>query len=257
MGLGMYAPERHQEILTLARSAGRADVSELALVLEVTPETIRRDLSVLERQGLLRRVHGGAIPVERLGIEPGIADKEGLLAPEKARIATLALSEVPDGGTVVLDAGTTTIRLAEMLPIDRELQVVTSSLPIATVLAGRPNLTLHLVGGTVRGRTLAAVGPWAERALADIHADVVFLGTNGITPERGVTTPDLGEAAVKRALVRAARRVVVLADHTKVGRSDFAKVASLEEIDLLITDSGIDHELHAELENAGLAVLTA
>ena len=257
MGLGMYAPERHQEILTLARSAGRADVSELALVLEVTPETIRRDLSVLERQGLLRRVHGGAIPVERLGIEPGIADKEGLLAPEKLRIATLALNEIPDGGTVILDAGTTTVRLAEMLPGDRELQVVTSSLPIATVLAGRQNITLHLVGGTVRGRTLAAVGPWAERALADIHADVVFLGTNGITPERGVTTPDLGEAAVKRALVRAARRVVVLADHTKVGRSDFAKVASLEEVDLLITDSGIDRELHAELENAGLAVLAA
>lgn len=257
MGLGMYAPERHQEILTLARTAGRADVSELALVLAVTPETIRRDLSVLERQGLVRRVHGGAIPVERLGIEPGIADKEGLLAAEKLRIAKAALGEVPDGGTIILDAGTTTVRLAEALPSDRELQVVTNSLPVATVLAGRPTVSLHLVGGSVRGRTLAATGPWAERALADVHADVVFLGANGITPERGVTTPDVAEAAVKRALLRAARRVVVLADHTKVGRSDFAKVAGLDEVDLLVTDSAIEPELLAELEAAGLAVLTA
>lgn len=257
MELDVYAPERHQEILGLARTAGRVDVSSLALTLDVTPETVRRDLSVLERHGLVRRVHGGAIPVERLGFEPGIADKEALLTAEKVRIARAALAEVGEASTIVLDAGTTTIRLAEMLPTDRELTVVTNSLPIATVLAARANVSLHFVGGAIRGRTLASVGPWAERALADIHADVVFLGANGITPDRGITTPDLGEAAIKRALVHAARRVVVLADHTKVGRSDLARIVPVDEADLLITDSGIDGGLVAELESAGLAVVQA
>lgn len=257
MELTVYAPERHQQILGLARTAGRVDVNSLALTLDVTPETVRRDLSVLERHGLVRRVHGGAIPVERLGFEPGIADKEALLAAEKERIARAALAELPDAGTIILDAGTTTVRLAEILPSDRELQVVTNSLPIATVLASRTNVSLHFIGGAIRGRTLASVGPWAERALADIHADVVFLGANGITPDRGVTTPDLGEAAVKRALVHAARRVVVLADHTKVGRSDFARIVGIDAIDLLVTDSGIADELVAELETAGLAVIQA
>src|SRR5690606_34645804 len=146
-----------------------------------TPETVRRDLTSLERRGLLRRVHGGAIPVERLGIEPAVADREGRMAGQKERIAKAALDELPDGGAIILDAGTTTVRLAEMLPHDRELTVVTHGLPVATVLATRSNITLHLLGGLVRGRTLAAVGSWAELAMRDVFADVAFLGTNGIT----------------------------------------------------------------------------
>lgn len=253
----MYAPERHQAILATARAEGRAEVAGLARAFDVTPETIRRDLSVLERHGLVRRVHGGAIPVERLRSEPAVAVREGMLADEKRRIAQAALRELPDAGTIVLDAGTTTLRLAEVLPTDRELQVVTNSLPIAALLAERPTVTVHFVGGAVRGRTLASVGPWAERALADIHADIVFLGANGITPDHGATTPDLGEAAVKRALARAARRVVLLADHTKVGRSDFARIVGLDDVDLLITDSGIDADLAAELESVDLTVVQA
>lgn len=253
----MYAPERHQQILGRARADGRVDVTRLAAELDVTPETIRRDLTALERHGLLRRVHGGAIPVERLGFEPGLADREGLLAGEKERIAKAALDELPDGGAIILDAGTTTVRLAEALPADRELTVVTHALPVATVLASRPGTTLHLVGGTVRGRTLAAVGTWALRELAELHVDVAFLGTNGITAEHGVTTPDLAEAAVKRALVAAARRTVVLADHTKVGRVDLARVAELEQIDTLITDSAVEPELADEIEAAGTRVVRA
>ena len=253
----MYAPERHQQILELARAEGRVDVNSLARDLDVTPETIRRDLTALERHGLVRRVHGGAIPVERLGFEPGLADREGLLAGEKERIAKAALDELPDGGAIILDAGTTTVRLAELLPTDRELTVVTHALPVATVLATRPGITLHLVGGTVRGRTLAAVGSWALRELADIHVDVAFLGMNGVTVEHGLTTPDLAEAAVKRALVTAARRTVVLADHTKIGRADFAHVIGLAAVDTIITDSAVDPELAEELEAAGPAVIRA
>lgn len=253
----VYATERQQEILTRARHDGRVDVKGLADALEVTPETVRRDLTALERMGLLRRVHGGAIPVERFGIEPAVADREGRMAGQKERIAKAALDELPDGGAIILDAGTTTVRLAEMLPTDRELTVVTHGLPIAMLLATRPNVTLHLLGGTVRGRTLAAVGTWAERALADVFADVAFLGINGVTVEQGLTTPDLAEAGVKRALVAAARRTVVLTDHTKFGRADFAQVAPLAAVDTIITDSDLAPELVDEIESAGPRVVRA
>ncbi|HWS58210.1 MAG TPA: DeoR/GlpR family DNA-binding transcription regulator [Actinotalea sp.] len=253
----MYATERQQQILARARHDGRVEVKDLADTLDVTPETVRRDLTALERRGLLRRMHGGAIPVERLGMEPAVAEREGVMTAQKERIARAALDELPDGGAVLLDAGTTTVRLAEMLPTDLELTVVTHSLPIAMLLAGRPAITLHLLGGTVRGRTLAAVGPWAERAMQDVYADVAFLGTNGLTVEHGLTTPDLVEAGVKRALVASARRVVVLADHTKIGRSDFAVVAPLAAVDTLITDLDLEPDLADEIESAGPRVVRA
>lgn len=251
----MYATERHQQILETARSRGRVEVAGLARELAVTPETVRRDLTALERRGVLRRVHGGAIPVERLGIEPGVADREGHAAGEKERIARAALDELPDGGSVILDAGTTTVRLAELLPTDRELTVVTHSIPVASILVSRPNLTLHLLGGIVRGRTLAAVGAWTKAQVSEIYADVAFMGTNSISVERGLTTPDLAEAAVKRALMSAARRVVVLADHTKFGRDDFALVAPLSDVDTVITDVGLDVELAGDIEAAGPQVV--
>lgn len=251
----MYAPERHQQILETARAHGRVEVAGLARDLAVTPETVRRDLSALERRGVLRRVHGGAIPVERFGIEPGVADRETHAAGEKERIARAALDELPDGGSVILDAGTTTVRLAELLPSDREFTVVTHSIPVASVLISRPNVTLHLLGGIVRGRTLAAVGDWTRRQIAEVFADVAFMGTNGISVERGLTTPDIAEAGVKRALMDAARRTVVLADHSKFGREDFALVAPLSDVDTVITDVGLDVELAEDIENAGPRVV--
>ncbi len=253
----MYATERQDEILARARAAGRVEVRELAESLDVTPETVRRDLTALERRGLLHRVHGGAIPVERFGIEQAVAEREGRMSAEKDRIAKAALDEVPEGGAILLDAGTTTIRLAEILPTDRELTVVTHSLPIASLLAGRPHLTLHLLGGVVRGRTLAAVGAWAEREIRDIYADVAFVGTNGLTVAQGLTTPDLAEAGIKRAMVASARRIVVLADHTKIGRSEFAHVAPLSAVDTLVTDAGIEADLADEIESAGPRVVLA
>ncbi len=257
MESNVYAQERQQAIVDRARSDGRVDVAQLATDLAVTPETVRRDLTQLESRGLLRRVHGGAIPIDRLGFEPAVAEREAVLSAEKVAIAKAALAELPDGGSIILDAGTTTYRLAEMLPADRELAVVTHSLPIATLLAGRPHITLHLIGGQIRGRTLAAVGPWAERSLGDIRADVVFLGTNGLTVEDGLTTPDLGEAMVKRALVAAGKRVVVLADRSKIGRVDLGLVAPITAVDTLVTDPGLDPSLHEELEAAGVPVVLA
>lgn len=253
----MYAEERQQLIVERARAEGRVDVAQLAADLDVTAETIRRDLTGLERYGLLRRVHGGAIPVERLGFEPALALRDAVLQGEKERIAKAALDELPAEGAVLLDAGTTTARLADLLPTDRELTVVTNAIPIATTLATRRNLTVLLVGGRVRGRTMAVVGDWAERALQDTFVDVAFLGANGVSVERGLTTPDTSEAAGKRAMMAAARRTVVLADHTKIGNDQLARFGRLEEVDVLVTDTGLDEETAAELAAAGPRVVRA
>jgi DeoR family fructose operon transcriptional repressor len=180
-----------------------------------------------------------------------------VLTAEKERIARLALAELPDEGTILLDAGTTTARLADALPPDRELVVLTNSLPIAMSLSVRPNLTVLMLGGRVRGRTQAAVDAWALQALADSYVDVAFIGTNGISPERGLTTPDTTESAVKRAMIRAARRSVVLADHTKVGQDHLSRFATLDAIDTIITDAAVDTQVADELRAQGPRVLLA
>jgi DeoR family fructose operon transcriptional repressor len=253
----VYQEERQAVIIDRARTHGRVDVGELAANFDVTAETVRRDLTALERHGLLRRVHGGAIPVGRLGFEPGLQTRDSAMAAEKDRVARAALAEVPAEGAILLDAGTTTARLAEMLPADRELTVVTNALPIAMALSTRPNVNVLTVGGRVRGRTLAMVDQWALRVLSETYVDVAFLGTNGLSVERGLTTPDVAEAAVKRAMLRAARRVIVLTDHTKVGNDCFARFGDLEEVDTLITDEGLDIELAADLQAAGPRVVLA
>lgn len=247
----MYAAERQQTLLQRARSVGRVDVSFLATELAVTSETIRRDLTVLERRGLLRRVHGGAIPAERFDFEPEVAQRDSTNADEKDRIAKAALDEVAGQRTVLIDAGTTTARLAALLPVDRELTVVTNGLPVAAALVGRANLTVHLVGGRIRPTTQAAVDAWALQALDGLTVDVAFLGTNGFSVARGMTTPDPAEAAVKQAMVRTARTCVVLADASKHGVDQFARFATVEEVDVIISDTGLDLEDAHAIEAAG------
>ncbi|MBA8945258.1 DeoR family fructose operon transcriptional repressor [Streptomyces calvus] len=260
-GLGgrrsMYAPERQQEILRLARDGGRVDVVSLAEEFQVTAETIRRDLKALDRAGLVRRVHGGAIPAGRLDFEPDLAERETTAADEKDRIARAALAELPADGAVIVDAGSTAARLAGFLPVEASLTVVTHSLPIAARLADHPGIQLHLVGGRVRHRTRAAVDAWALRAYAEIRADVLFVAANGFSAEHGLTTPDLAEAAVKRAAIAAARRVVLLADSSKHGQEHFARFGDLGDVDLLITDSGLNPQDAAAIERGGTEVVRA
>ncbi|MEF3118793.1 MULTISPECIES: DeoR/GlpR family DNA-binding transcription regulator [Streptomyces] len=256
----MYAAERQQEILRLARESGRVDVLSLAEEFQVTAETVRRDLKALDRAGLVRRVHGGAIPAGRLDFEPDLAERDTVAADEKQRIARAALAELPGGsapGSVILDAGTTAARIAAELPLEAELTVVTHALPVAARLADHPGLTLHLVGGRIRHRTRAAVDDWALRAYREINADVVFLATNGFSLEGGLTTPDLAEAAVKRAAVAAARRVVLVADSSKFGQVHFARFGGLDDVDLLVTDTGLSPDDALAIERAGTEVVRA
>ncbi len=253
----MYAPERYRSIVERVVGFGRASVNDLADDLDVTPETIRRDLSHLERQGLVRRVHGGAVPVGRVILEPTVDSRNAVLVPQKNDIAKAALAEIPTEGAVIVDAGTTTSRLLAMIPDEYQITVITNSVEHAMALANKPNINTLLIGGRVRTRTLACVDQWALDALGGLYADVAILGTNGISVERGLTTPDSAEAAVKRAMLNAARRKVVLADHSKFGDDHFAQFGSLSDVDVVITDSETDEKFVKELAAFDVPVVIA
>ncbi|MFP3462571.1 DeoR/GlpR family DNA-binding transcription regulator [Arthrobacter globiformis] len=248
-----FPEQRRGLILERLRTEGRADAAAIAQKLGVTSETVRKDLMALEQLGLLRRVHGGAVPVGRLTYEPAVSTRTGLI-DEKNRIAKAALRQLPIGGSVLLDAGSTTGRLAAIFPHDKELTVYTNTLSIATSLLDRPLLTLHTLGGRVRPLTEAEVDDWASRSLSEINVDVAFLGANAISIERGLTTPDPAEAAVKRLMLESARRRVLLADHTKFGCVSNCKHADLADIDIIITDSGVDQQELKAVRAAGVEV---
>lgn len=251
----MYAAERQRAMLERARADGRVEVAALAESLGVTVETVRRDLTALERQGALRRVHGGALPVERLPLEPTLETRELQSTLEKRRIAARAASEIPQGGSVILDAGTTTLAIAHALPPDLTATVVTNSVAIAGALADKPAIDLVLLGGRVRHRTGAAVGESVGAVLADMCADVAFMGTNGFDVALGFTTPDQAEAGAKRAMVAAARRVIVVTDSSKAGRVHLHRFADLAQVALLITDVGLDDDTAEDLDVQGVEVL--
>ncbi|MEV0332281.1 DeoR/GlpR family DNA-binding transcription regulator [Nocardia sp. NPDC050717] len=255
----MYAEERQQAIATLVGHRGRVSVAELADQYGVTTETVRRDLAVLDRLGLIRRVHGGAVGAGALTtIELGTAERDTTRAAEKDRIADTALRYLPRaGGSVVFDAGTTTARMVAALPSDLELVAVTNSLPIATRLTGFPGVRVQLLGGRVRGVTQAAVGAETLRLLGELRVDVAFIGTNALTVRHGLSTPDPEEAAVKRAMIAAADQVVVVADADKIGREDFVSFGDTGDIDVLVTDTDIPATAHADLAAAGIEVVLA
>ena len=251
----MYAAERHESILERARTQGRVEVVALAEALGVTVETVRRDLTALERLGVVRRVHGGALPVERLTLEPSVASRETQRSEHKQRIAERAVAEIPDGGSILLDSGTTTLAIAAALPVDKSITVVTNAFAIAARLADVSGIELMLLGGRIRTRTGAAVGQWTTGALRDMYIDVAFLGTNGFSVERGFTTPDQAESTAKRSMVTASRRVIVVADSTKAGQVHLNRFANTEEVAMLVTDTELDDDTAEDFDAAGVEVV--
>ena len=272
----MFAEERQQLIVGLIYASGRASVTDLAERFSITTETIRRDLAALEAAGSVRRVHGGAVSPDRFSTtEESILERTVQRKSEKTRIAEAALALIPDGltGSILIDAGSTTEALAELLSAraagaaasgslpasgsDAELVVITHSLPIASRLSGGPGIALHLLGGKVRGLTQAAVGQSTVEAARRIRPDIAFIGTNGIHAAFGLSTPDPEEAAVKAAFVQSARRIVVLADSSKLDAETLVQFASLKDLDTLITDTQPSRELASALAEAGVEVVVA
>lgn len=255
----MYAEERQQAIADLLTQRGRLSVTELADRFTVTTETVRRDLSTLERAGIVRRVHGGAIPAASLSVlEIAVNERDLAQGDQKDRVAVAALAFLPStGGSVLLDAGTTTARLAGLLPLDVSFTVFTNAVPIAGRLAGRPNVDLHLLPGRVRRTTQAAVGEETVAAIDRLRTDVAFVGTNGLSLAHGLSTPDQSEAAAKSAMLRSAQRVIVLADSSKIGHEATVRFGDLEQVDVLVTDEGLSAEDRATLTAHDIEVVVA
>ena len=246
----LYPPERQALIMREATRRGRVEVNQLARLMSITPETVRKDLNVLQRQGMLRRVHGGAVTVEKLEIEPAV-DTRTAWSQEKDSIASAALAELPDGGSVFLESSTTVQRMAERLPADRGLTIVTNSLASAMALASRTDVTVVMIGGRIRPLSLSSVDLLAMENLKSVYVDVAFLGANGFSVTGGLTAPDMSEAAVKQLILQRGRRRVLLGDRSKYGQDFLCRYGGLEDIDLLISDSGLDGETADEIRKCG------
>jgi DeoR/GlpR family transcriptional regulator of sugar metabolism len=234
----MLAQQRQAIILEQIRQMGGVRVSELTDVLGVSDMTVRRDLETLAARGMLEKVHGGATAMPQHSTdEPGFEAKSSLEQPEKEGIAGRAAAMVRPGTAIAISAGTTTWALARQLGDVPQLTVVTNSIPVAEILyrIGRPDQTVVLTGG-MRTPSNALVGPVAVNALRHLHVDLLFMGVHGMDQRRGFTTPNLMEADTNRALMEAARKVVVVADHTKWGVVGLSSIAALDEADILITD---------------------
>lgn len=268
----MFAEERQQKIAELVAGSGRVSVTHLAERFRITTETVRRDLATLETAGTVRRVHGGAVAADRFSTTEESVNERAIQRPDqKIRIAEAALALIPRNkpGSVLIDGGTTTEVLADLLsrrtavePSDTaqpqaELVVITHAVPIAGKLSSVPGIALDILGGRVRGITQVAVGQSTVDAAARIRPDIAFVGTNGIHASFGLSTPDPEEAAVKAAFVHSARRIVVLADSSKLDTETLVQFASLKDLDTLITDSAPGPDLAAALEEADVDVVIA
>ncbi|ROO86969.1 DeoR family transcriptional regulator [Actinocorallia herbida] len=245
----MLATQRQELIAEAVRREGSVRVVELAERFGVSDMTIRRDLELLAEQERLVKVHGGATALEgSAAAEPGFAVKSGVLRAEKERIGRRAAELVPPGSAVALSAGTTTWAAARHLVRVPGLTVVTNSWSVAEVFhaEGGADQTVVLTGGT-RTPSDALVGPIAVAAVASLNVDVLLLGVHGMSVRAGLTTPNLLEAETDRALMAAARRRIVLADHTKWGVTGLSTIAPLRDADVLVTDDGLPEEARADL----------
>lgn len=247
---------RHAEIMRRVRLSGATSVAELARQLGVSPSTIRRDLEVLDRDGTLRRVRGGALAGVDADDDLPFADVVALDEQDKEAVAVRAAGLVCDGDVILLDIGTTTMRLARHLR-GRRVTVITSSLAVLDVLRGDPAVELLLLGGMVRRTYHSLVGVLTEEALRQVCADRVFLGMSGVRPDGQLVDTTLAEVPVKRAMIAAARQVVLLADRHKFPGTGALRVCGPEDIDVIVTNEGADEATLRNCAAAGAEVLLA
>ncbi|MDO4255215.1 MAG: DeoR/GlpR family DNA-binding transcription regulator [Kocuria sp.] len=260
----MFAEERQDEIARLVSTTRRVSGADLARRFAVTMETIRRDLAALESVGVLRRVYGGAVSLDRASsMEQSLSSREPLKTPAKRRIAAAAvqLLEKSEATSVVLDAGSTVETVADALATSRagcgedSLLVMTHALHVAGRLADQPEISVELVGGRVRTLTWAASGALTAEQYSRYRADIAFLGCNGVAAGFGFSTPALPEAAVKTAIVNSARTVVVLCDAEKHDHENLARFAAFSQVDVMITDAHPQGPLADALSANGVEVV--
>jgi DeoR family fructose operon transcriptional repressor len=234
--LHAHGRDRQRALLDLIRDQGELPVTTASELLNVSVETIRRDLHTLQEQGLIQRSYGMAHPVETAGYETDLTRRGTQHLPEKHRLAAEAVQHLGEAESLFIDEGYTPQLIAENLPTDRALTVVTASLPVATLLAPRPNINVLILGGRVRANTLATVGHWTSQMLSGFVLDVAFIGANGISLTPGLTTPDPVVAEVKATVMRVARRRVFVGVHDKFNSVSLCRFASVEDLDVIVTD---------------------
>ena len=255
---GLLVAERRHRIVQLLREHGKVTVEALAARFATSAVTIRTDLAALEAGGALERTHGGALLRQDDDDQP-INVKRTLHHAEKVRIAKAAAALIQDGETVILDSGTTTAEIAKQI---RKLEVqsinvITNALNIASLLADVPAVRLIMPGGILRPESNSLSGHMAEAALANLQADRLFLGADGLDPDRGVMTPHLPEAQLNAKMIAISRQVIVVADSSKLMRRNISLIARVEQLHMLITDTGANPEVVAELRRRGVEVRLA
>jgi DeoR family fructose operon transcriptional repressor len=254
----MLTEERQARILEVLSESkkGVVTVSALSQLFSVSGMTIRRDLSRLEEAGLVRRVHGGAVSYEGVVYEKPFLTREEEYGREKQEIGRLAAQMIANGQTIILDAGTTTQQIARNLAQKEGLTVVTHAIPVAVALSNYLRIQTIMLGGMLKRKELCMVGPPVIEELSRMSVDKLFLSAAGFTVERGATDPDIRETEVKRAMVKAAKEVILVADSSKYGYVAFAQIAPLRAIHTIVTDEGLPAGAIEAIEAEGLKVIT-
>ncbi len=253
----MLQSERQQIILELLSEKGAVTVGDLVERFNVSEMTIRRDLFLLERKRLLRRVRGGAVSDRGRAYEPPYLMRSDERREEKERIGRAAANLVQNGDSVTLDVGTTTLEVARALVNKHDLTVITPSFRIASLLADSPGMRIILTGGILRPGELSLVGHLAERVFKDFFVDKLFLGAGAVDFEGGLTEFNLEDALVKQAMLKSAKEVILVVDSSKFNKLAFTAIAPLQVVDRLVTDSGLDRASVTRLEEMGIEVILA
>jgi DeoR family transcriptional regulator, fructose operon transcriptional repressor len=252
------AEKRRRLILHRTRGNGRVQVAELADFLEVAAETVRRDLRILEDQGLLRRPYGGALPVDEAPTHASLHQPATSATADIRSIATTAMSQLRLCESLFIDEGNTALAVAEqLLTHEQPLHVVTRCISIAAVLAARPSTTVLMLGGVVQGATGATLGPAATAMLANLNIDMAVLSASTISLEHGVTTAHPEAVELKQAAIRAARRRILVADHATFHTSNLCRYADVQDFHAIITDSGLPTGVAARYQAAGTELISA
>lgn len=257
----MNSPERHSRIVELVLEKGRIAIPDICEMFEVSEMTARRDLNELDRQGLLRRIHGGAIANLGRSYEPPFQSRAVKNQEVKTAIGLKAAEFIFDGDSIALDVGTTTLEIVRGLKEKRNLTIVTSCLQIANRVVDTLSLEIDarlvLTGGIVRPRELSLIGSIPEKVYQDLHVDKAFLGIGGITLEDGLTEYNIEDTQIKQTLLRNAREKIVVADSSKFGVTTFASVGPLTAIDRIITDRAAPREILDGIRKLGVEVILA